>query len=110
MTATTILAPDQIRLVRKRLNLSQEDFAVLFSTTNITVYRWEAGDAKPTGASKAILEAIHVKTTEKSDAELKRLMKGFVVTLGIVALLLLLFGAVMAMDGRTTSVIELSAK
>ena len=69
----------------------------------------EVGGAKPTGASKVIIEAIREKTAEKSEDEIKRLLKGFVVTLGIVALLLILFGVVMQFDAKSI-VTEQSSK
>jgi transcriptional regulator with XRE-family HTH domain len=90
MTATTIPG-SEIKAIRTRLGFSQAEFATLFNTTNITVYRWEADDAKPTGASKIILDALRQRTTEKSEAQLRAMLTGFAVALGLIILLQLLF-------------------
>lgn len=108
MEATTTLAGDQIRTIRTRLGFSQDDFASLFKTTSMTIYRWEIGATKPKSASKVILEAMHEFTTQKSDAQLKRLLAGFVVALGLLILLQILFDFGKSAKGVESKVHQLS--
>jgi putative transcriptional regulator len=51
---TTIGAPD-VRKIRSRLGLSQEQFALLIGVSSRTVQNWEQNRREPEGAAKALL-------------------------------------------------------
>ena len=46
------LSPRLIRSLRKRLKLSQTDFAHLTGVSHVAVYLWESGKTKPRGPSR----------------------------------------------------------
>ena len=55
--ASAKLTPRSIKQIRKKLGLSQADFAVLAGVTPVAVYFWESGRTKPRGASvEALVE------------------------------------------------------
>ncbi len=47
-----------VRALRERLNLSQEDFATRYMLSSRTVQEWEQGRREPTEAARVLLYAI----------------------------------------------------
>lgn len=52
-----IYTPEKIKDLRKRLNLSQEEFAQKLGVSFTSVNRWENGQAKPSKLAKKQIEA-----------------------------------------------------
>ncbi|HET7260295.1 MAG TPA: type II toxin-antitoxin system MqsA family antitoxin [Casimicrobiaceae bacterium] len=50
--------PDEIQTARKRLALSQDQFASAFGVSASTLRKWEQGQRTPTGAAKTLLKII----------------------------------------------------
>lgn len=50
--------PDEIQNARKRLGLSQDQFADAFGVSASTLRKWEQGQRSPTGAAKTLLKII----------------------------------------------------
>ena len=48
-----------VRILRKKLGLSQSQFAERFGFTPATLRNWEQGRREPTGPAQALLRAIH---------------------------------------------------
>lgn len=56
--ATARFHPKLIRSLRRRLGLSQRDFARLAGVTPLAVYQWETGVFKPSKQKKEVLVAL----------------------------------------------------
>lgn len=52
------VTPDEIQKARKRLGLSQDEFADAFGVSPSTLRKWEQGQRSPTGAAKTLLKII----------------------------------------------------
>jgi putative transcriptional regulator len=52
------LSPKQIRILRKRVRMSQAVFALFLNTSVSTVQKWEIGEKKPSGPSLRLLDII----------------------------------------------------
>ena len=50
--------PEEIQKARKRLGLSQDQFASAFGVSASTLRKWEQGQRSPTGAAKTLLKII----------------------------------------------------
>ena len=50
------ITPPRIKDVRKRLNLSQSDFALMIGVSISTLQNWEQGRREPDGPAKALLK------------------------------------------------------
>ena len=50
--------PVDVRKARKRLGLSQDDFAQAFGVSASTLRKWEQGQRTPTGAAKTLLKIV----------------------------------------------------
>lgn len=50
--------PDEIQMARKRLGLSQDQFADAFGVSASTLRKWEQGQRAPNGAAKTLLKII----------------------------------------------------
>lgn len=50
--------PAEIQQARKRLGLSQDQFADAFGVSASTLRKWEQGQRSPTGAAKTLLKII----------------------------------------------------
>jgi putative transcriptional regulator len=50
--------PADIRKARKKLGLSQDQFADAFGVSASTLRKWEQGQRSPTGAAKTLLKII----------------------------------------------------
>ena len=50
--------PDQIQKARKRLGLSQDQFATVFGVSASTLRKWEQGQRSPVGAARTLLKVI----------------------------------------------------
>lgn len=51
----------QIKMLRERLQLSQSVLASVINVSDSTVRKWEAGDKKPAGASRKLLDLLDRK-------------------------------------------------
>ena len=49
------IEPVDVRAVRKKLNLTQEQFAVLLGISTSGLRKWEQGQRQPTGAARTLL-------------------------------------------------------
>ena len=69
------MKPAEIRTLRTRLKLTQQDFASLLGFSVVSVNKWEAGETKPTDQTKAILKllqnALDAHPAEDVDARLR---------------------------------------
>jgi putative transcriptional regulator len=52
------IKPGDIQKARKRLGLSQDQFADAFGISSSTLRKWEQGQRSPTGAAKTLLRII----------------------------------------------------
>ena len=50
--------PVDVRKARKRLGLSQDDFAQAFGVSASTLRKWEQGQRTPTGAARTLLKIV----------------------------------------------------
>lgn len=50
------LTPPSIKAIRKKLNLSQSDFALMIGVSTSTLQNWEQGRREPDGPAKALLK------------------------------------------------------
>jgi putative transcriptional regulator len=50
--------PEAIQKARKRLGLSQDQFAIVFGVSASTLRKWEQGQRSPAGAAKTLLKII----------------------------------------------------
>jgi putative transcriptional regulator len=57
-TYKVAVKPDDVRRARKRLGLSQDQFADAFGVSASTLRKWEQGQRSPTGAAKTLLKII----------------------------------------------------
>ena len=55
LTPVVPLAPESIRKIRERANMSQAIFAMALNVTTSLVSKWERGEAKPGGPSLKLL-------------------------------------------------------
>ena len=53
-----VVDPNEIKQARKRLGLSQEQFADVFGVSASTLRKWEQGQYAPSGAAKELLKVI----------------------------------------------------
>jgi putative transcriptional regulator len=53
-----VVSPNEIQSARKRLGLSQDQFADVFGVSASTLRKWEQGQHAPSGAAKALLKVI----------------------------------------------------
>ncbi len=49
------IKPPEIRMVRERLDVSQDEFAVMIGVSIRTLQNWEQGRRQPVGPAKALL-------------------------------------------------------
>ena len=52
------IGPEEIQKARKRLGLSQDEFADAFGVSVSTLRKWEQGQRAPTGAAKTLFKII----------------------------------------------------
>jgi Predicted transcriptional regulator len=52
------IKPRDIQRARKKLGLSQDDFAEAFGVSASTLRKWEQGQRVPTGAAKTLLKIV----------------------------------------------------
>lgn len=55
---------DQVRELRKRLNVSQSALAIIINTSANTIRAWESGAKKPSGTSCLLLDILNRKGIE----------------------------------------------
>jgi putative transcriptional regulator len=56
-----VIKPEDIQKARKRLGLSQDQFADAFGVSASTLRKWEQGQRSPTGAAKTLLRIIELE-------------------------------------------------
>ena len=72
MTTEQDCRPEQIKEIRKRLNLSQEEFAKKLGVSFTSVNRWENGQTKPSKlARRQILNLLEQIREYETSANLK---------------------------------------
>jgi putative transcriptional regulator len=52
------IAPDKIKLIRRKTRASQSVFAKLLNVSPSSIRQWEQGKRKPTGSTKVLLEVL----------------------------------------------------
>ena len=57
-TRKVAIAPDDVQKARKRLGLSQDQFADAFGVSASTLRKWEQGQRSPTGAARTLMKII----------------------------------------------------
>jgi len=74
---TTTIAPVDVKSVRDKTGLSQEDFARTFGLSLATYRKWEQGQRAPTAASLLLLHVIdqHPKTVLKVARRVRRVQE-----------------------------------
>jgi DNA-binding transcriptional regulator YiaG len=60
-----IVNPKQVRAIRKRLGLTQQELADMIAASQVTVARWETGVNEPNGAHLKALQEL-VKRAKKN--------------------------------------------
>lgn len=68
--ASAKLTPRSIKAIRKKLGLSQADFATLSGVTPVAVYFWESGRTKPRGASVEALVELRGMSVQQAQRRL----------------------------------------
>ena len=59
---------NEVKEIRKKLGLTQDDFAFQLGVTPMTVRRWESGKTKPSRMARRLLEEI---SKEKGNATIR---------------------------------------
>jgi len=59
---------DDIRAVRKRSGMTQQQFAAAFGIGLGTLQKWERGERRPSGAAKSLLRVMQTNLPAVSDA------------------------------------------
>jgi putative transcriptional regulator len=62
------IKPPDIRMVRERLDVSQDQFAVMIGVSTRTLQNWEQGRRQPEGPAKALLTIASRNPTAVLDA------------------------------------------
>ena len=62
------IKPPDIRMVRERLDVSQDEFAVMIGVSTRTLQNWEQGRRQPEGPAKALLTVASRNPTAVLDA------------------------------------------
>jgi putative transcriptional regulator len=84
------MSPQQLRMLRESLGLSQADFARLMGVHPMTVSKWERGVANPTPYQEGFFNQFQAAAKNKiAQDELKNLL----ITAGVIAALIFLFQA-----------------
>jgi hypothetical protein len=91
----------QVMDLRSKLRLDIPGFAKLVGVETRTVYRWEAGEARPSGAAEAVLNGLHEKLQKDPDQaeSLIAFVAGAVALGGLGFLLYKLLDEVLGDDG-----------
>ena len=59
------MSPNNVRALRKMLNLTQKELADLIGAQRVSVSRWEIGTSRPTGAYLKLLMELKEKAKAK---------------------------------------------
>lgn len=54
-------APEDVRLVRAKMDMTQAEFAATFHLTLRTLQKWESGERRPTGPAATLLQVIRAE-------------------------------------------------
>ncbi len=57
----TSYPPTDVKVLRKRLNLTQEKFAAMIGVSVRTLQNWEQGHREPEGPAKALLRVVALR-------------------------------------------------
>lgn len=60
------MMPKQIKALRKKLGLTQQELADSIGAQRVTIARWENGSSRPTGAYLMLLLKVSEKAKEKT--------------------------------------------
>ena len=52
------VTPNEVRMTRERIGLSQDKFAAAIGVSASTLRKWEQGQRQPTGAAKTLLKVM----------------------------------------------------
>ena len=58
---TFYMPPTDVKVLRKRLNLTQEKFAAMIGVSVRTLQNWEQGHREPEGPAKALLRVVALR-------------------------------------------------
>lgn len=58
LTTPSVLAPEQIKSIRQRTQVSQPVFARYLNTSESTVQKWESGSKQPSGMALKLLAVV----------------------------------------------------
>ena len=61
LTTVSELAPEEIREIREKANMSQATFALALNVSKFLISKWERGEAKPSGPSLKLLALANSK-------------------------------------------------
>ena len=64
------LSSQEVKEIRKKLNMSQNQFAKAFRIPVSTIHKWEQGDRKPDSTSTAYLRVIKLFPEEARIAQI----------------------------------------
>jgi DNA-binding transcriptional regulator YiaG len=64
-----MMTADQIRKLRKKMNLFQEDLAAKIGVTPVTLSRWETGKFKPSHLALEKLESLRAEMRKKGQSK-----------------------------------------
>ena len=63
-----IVEPEDIRLIRQKLNKTQSEFAMMIGVSVATLQNWEQGRRKPKGPAQALLKIAAKKPIAVAEA------------------------------------------
>ncbi len=89
------MEPEEIKELRKDLDISQSEFASLFDVHPMTVSKWERGVLEPSGYQTALMEKFQ-KAINKKDLKKSRFpggISGLIAGTGVVSALFFLLKA-----------------
>lgn len=88
------LTAEQIQSIRRSTGLSLADFGQLFGVSHATVISWENGTTRPDAFKQAALTQLDKKVRKqlnnKPNEDIAKLLKGVLITAGIVGFIMLL--------------------
>ncbi len=61
MTNTKAISASAIKKLRKKLGLTQAEFAFRLGLTRAAIFQWEKGETRPTGSSRILMHLMRKK-------------------------------------------------
>lgn len=65
----------EVRRLRERLGLTQQDFASLLGLSFVSINRWEQGHSSPTGLSDVLLQLLASVLAQYDEADVVSLLR-----------------------------------